>query len=623
MSLHFLQPGWLALLAALPFIAWWRRRRRGAGNWRRLVDAALLPHLIEPAAAAASRLGLWLAALLWLLATLALAGPSWQQDRVALQRPEAARVIALLLDASMRASDLKPDRLTRARHKIDDILERSADLQTALIAYSGDAFVVAPLTDDHATVANLVGALEPDIMPLGGNEAAAAIDHALALVRQAGLSRGELILVTDSINAAGLAAAGQAARHGLQVSVLGVGTRSGAPVPLPDGGFLQDDAGNIRIVRRDDTALRAAARAGGGRYAVLSADDGDLRILLSDIGRAAGAAGVGAGDLTRTSLRWIDRGPWLVLLLLPLSLLAARRGWLMTVMLLVLPVPAPAQAAGLQDLWQRPDQQAASALRRGDAEGALAAGAPLPWQAAAAYRLQDYAAAARLWQQQDTAVSNYNRGNALAHLGQWQDALAAWQHALQQNPNLADAQANYDMLSAWLEERPPEDEAAPAEPQQGGDDTVQGGADDDAGTGAAADLADGQDGAQQQPAQQSGEPAGPDASSNGATQASGEPDDGDADMPHADANVSGSAELQEQSDKAMADQMDAALQSRAGQQEGAAEPDVHLPGDAVDDETRQAHEQWLQRIPDDPGGLLRRKFQLEYQQRQQARRSGR
>lgn len=618
MSLHFLQPWWLVILAGVPLIAWWwRRSHRGAGSWRHVVDPQLLSYLIEPATATSSRFGLWLALLLWLLATLALAGPTWQQDRVALQRPAAARVVALQLDASMLASDLKPDRLSRARHKIHDILKRSADLQTALIAYAGDAFVVAPLTDDHATVANLVGALSPDIMPVAGNETVPAIDLALALVKQAGLSRGELILVADSINAAGIAAAGQAAGDGLRVSVLGVGTRAGAPVPLPDGGFEQDSAGNIRVSRRDDNALRAAAQAGGGRYAVLSGDDSDLRGLLSDLGRASGT---GMDDSARASLRWIDRGPWLVLVLLPLALLAARRGWVLGV-LLVLALPPPALAAGARDLWQRPDQQAASALQRGDAEGALASDAPLPWQAAAHYRLQDYATAARLWQQQDTAVSNYNRGNALAQLGQWPEALAAWERALEQDPHLADARANHDMLSEWLDQQPPETEPA-GEPQQAGNDQTSGGADGNADADAATSPEGAHGDGEPEQASSSSETDRPDAAADTTRQTASKLGGSEPDTQSGIDSGSVMDGLQDETDKAMADELDAALQQRAGQQEKP-EPDTRLGGGTADDEVRQAHEQWLQRIPDDPGGLLRRKFELEYQQRQRAEKARR
>lgn len=615
-NLHFLQPAWLALLAALPLIVWrWRHSRRGAGNWRGVVDSQLLPYLLEPGSAVSSRYGLWLALLLWLLATLALAGPAWQQDRVALYRPAAARVLALQLNASMLANDVKPDRLTRARHKIDDILERSADLQTALIAYAGDAFVVAPLTDDHATVANLVGALEPGIMPVSGNEAAAAIEQALTLIRQAGLTQGELILVADSVNDAAIAAAGVAAQRGLRISVLGVGTRTGAPVNLPEGGFLEDGAGNIAVARRDDASLRAAARAGGGRYVDLSTDDSDLRTLLSDMGRAGGVA---ATDSVNVSLRWIDRGPWLLLLLLPLALMAARRGWVL-IIILGIAMPPPAHAAGLRDLWQRPDQQAATALQRADAEAALAAGAAPSWQAAARYRLQDYTAAERLWQQQDTAVSNYNRGNALAQLGQWRDALSAWERALQQDPQMTDARANHDMLSAWLaqqpaENEPPDEGQEPGEPDSEEHEDAE---DDTAGDDIGGDVGP-NDGTQQGSTRPSGEAEASPGLPGTEPEATTELAETDADELQSFAQDAPSANQMEDERQAMADELDAALQDGAAQQ-GGDETESHMRADMADDERRQAHEQWLQRIPDDAGGLLRRKFQLEHERRQRSR----
>src|SRR4029077_15740068 len=129
--------------------------------------------------------------------------------------------IALELSPTMLAQDVKPTRVERARYKIVDILRRSSDAPTALIAYSGDAFVVAPLTDDANTVENLVDALEPSIMPVAGNDTARAIDMGAKLIAQAGLREGEIMLVADSVSSGAVAAASKARAAGVRVSVLG------------------------------------------------------------------------------------------------------------------------------------------------------------------------------------------------------------------------------------------------------------------------------------------------------------------------------------------------------------------------------------------------------------------
>ena len=210
---HFLRPLWLLALLALPLL--WFALRRGDGQaqaWRGAVDAHLLRHLLERDEGVRGRSPHWLLSVAWILASVALAGPAWERLPMPLFQNRAARVIALELSPTMLAQDVKPTRVERARYKIVDILRRSSDAQTALIAYSGDAFVVAPLTDDANTVENLVDALEPSIMPVAGNDTARAIELGVKLVQQAGLHDGEIVLVADAVSDAAAAAAAKAPR---------------------------------------------------------------------------------------------------------------------------------------------------------------------------------------------------------------------------------------------------------------------------------------------------------------------------------------------------------------------------------------------------------------------------
>src|SRR5579862_4808820 len=137
-NFHFLRPWWLLALAALPLL-WFALARHGAdaGVWRSAVDAHLLEHVLVRGDddTRGARLPRWLLVLAWMLACLALAGPAWEQLPQALYRNRAARVFALELAPSMAAQDIKPSRYERARYKIADMLRRSGDMQTALIAY--------------------------------------------------------------------------------------------------------------------------------------------------------------------------------------------------------------------------------------------------------------------------------------------------------------------------------------------------------------------------------------------------------------------------------------------------------------------------------------------------------
>lgn len=632
---HFLRPLALLLLLVLPlFWLAWRSARSEAGAWRAAVDAHLLPHLLERVDGGPGRSGLALAAALWVLACLALAGPAWEREPMPLYHNQAARVLALELGNTMYAQDEKPNRLARARFKLDDILGRSRDYQTALIGYAGEAFVAAPLTDDVGTVRNLIDALDPSTMPSLGNDAAHAIEAGVDLIAQAGLHRGEIVLLADGANPAAVAAARKAHARGVTVSILAIGSAAGAPVPLPQGDFLKDDNGNLVVAKLDETLLRAIADAGGGRYAALSADTRDLDALLPD--RVDTAANADASGQKAESTRWRDRGPWLLLALLPLALLGFRRGWLM---LFVLAVGVPvhrAQASSLADLWQRPDQQAASALEQGDAKRAAGLARAPEWRGGAAYRAGDFEAALRDYEQVNGADGAYNKGNALAKLGRYEEALASYDEALKLAPEMGDAKANRQAVEAFLQQKQQQqqkqdssssqngsDKDSKQSPQNGKQDASSNPQEQNRQQGGQGEQSEQQQDSQQQKDGQ--EPSGD--SQEQKDQSKQDKDSSSQDRQSgrgADEQKQGTQEEQAQKpdaaqQKALSKEIDQALaeeQAKPGGKEAKAQRGVAEEDDATR-EKKQALEHWLQRVPDDPGGLLRRKFQLEYQRRQQ------
>ena len=633
-NLHFLRPWALLALAALPLL-WLLARRVGAdaGGWRNAVDAHLLPHLIERDDGKTSHGARLLAALAWTLACIALAGPAWEREPMPLLRNESARVFALELAPSMLAQDLKPSRLERARFKLDDMLARSRDYQSALIGYAGEAFVAAPLTDDVGTVRHLVAALDPSTMPLAGNATDRAIDKAAALLEQAGTHHGQIILIADSAIGAARAAAKRARDKGYTVSVLGVGTTSGAPVALAQGDFLKDAGGNVVLARLDESALRELAAAGGGNYATLSAGSGDVDALLPDQAQVK-AAKVATAEGLASGERWRDRGPWLLLLLLPLALIGFRRGWLMVLALAFIAPSPSAQAAGLSDLWQRRDQQAAAALARGDAKAAAQVAPDSAWRGGAAYREGDYARAADEYAQVDSADGAYNRGNALAQSGRYEDALAAYDQALEREPGMPDAVANRKIVEDALKKQQQQQNQQQQQKQQKQDQNQQ---QDQQGQQDQQNQQN-QDGKQDQQDQQGKQ--NQDGKQDQQDQQGKQNQDGKQDQQsqqdqqdqqdkqgqqdkqsrqqsqQQESSDQQDAKASEQQRQALTQSVDQALSDKDKSQP--AQP-VKAPSaeDAATRERQQALEQWLQRVPDDPGGLLRRKFMLEYQRRQQ------
>ncbi len=625
-GIHFVRPAALLLLAALP-LCWfaWRHGRADAGAWRGVVDAHLLPHLLERFDGTRGRAGLLLAAVLWTLACVALAGPAWEREPLPLYRNENARVLALELAPSMLAQDVKPSRLERARFKLHDILARSRDLQTALIGYGGDAFVAAPLTDDVETVKNLVDALDPSTMPVPGNATSRAIARAAALIEQAGLHRGEIIVIADDVDGNASATARRVHAQGFTVSVLGVGTDAGAPVALAQGDFLKDDGGNVVVARLDETALRALAAAGGGRYARLAADASDLDALLAGQVELDGSHADGEAQTER----WRDRGPWLLLALLPLALAGFRRGWLMTCALLLSLPSQRASAASFEDLWLRADQQAAAALAAGDAKRAAEVAPDPGWQGAASYRGGDYAAAESAYARAAAAGADgaYNHGNALAKLGRYEEAIAAYDAALAREPQMADAIANRKAVQDFLEQRRQQDQQNQQNQKDQGQQQDKDGQSKDGdsqsqdqsgadGKQPPKNTQDGDGGEGKPSSSQSGQPQ--ESNPAGDTQR-GDHDPGDAQAQDERAQKQPDAAQQQALSKAVDEALasDGKPTDKDAQDGQAAKAMRGEPRDDAALEKQQALEHWLERVPDDPGGLLRRKFQLEYQRRQQ------
>ncbi len=360
---HFIRPEWLLALPLVIAVTWLLARRLLApGSWQGVVDPALVPYVLARSAAPEGAWRWWLMLLAGVIAVTALAGPSWDRIERPVYRSEQSLVVALDLSRSMDAQDLSPSRLARARLKILDVLERRRSGQTALVVYSANAFTVTPLTTDADTVASLVNSLSTDIMPSRGSYPVAAIEKGRQLLEQAGVSFGEVLLITDGGSSpAAEQAASELRDAGYTLSVLGVGTTEGAPIPLDDGGFVTDRSGRMAVPRLESRGLEALAAAGGGRYAAVTSDDGDIDRLLS------GPVGDSAPGGDQATEQWADEGPWLVLLLVPLAALAFRRGWVLVLVVAIMPLPQPAHAAGWSDLWRTPDQQARELLEQGQA----------------------------------------------------------------------------------------------------------------------------------------------------------------------------------------------------------------------------------------------------------------
>ena len=311
-TLHFIRPMVLWALPVVLLIVWLLQKNNSKDDaWSKICDPHLLAAIKIKSAGKGNRWTL----LLWpisLIAMLAIAGPAFRKLPTPVIKNQSALIIALDVSKSMLADDIKPNRLERAKYKINDILDKRKDGQTALLVYSGDAFVVTPLTDDTETIALMLKAISPEIMPVQGSRADIALEKAQNLLHQAGYVKGDVILITDGIKSDAIDVAEKLASDRIKTSVLAIGTKDGAPIPSASG-FVKDSSGNIVIPKLQTANLRQIAQAGHGRFAEISGDSADIDYVMPAQvdNNEENTQNNNKKDDKFDAAKYVDEGPWL------------------------------------------------------------------------------------------------------------------------------------------------------------------------------------------------------------------------------------------------------------------------------------------------------------------------
>jgi Ca-activated chloride channel family protein len=590
---HFLRPLWLL---AIPLVWWLVFRLLGkwwsTANWEKIVEPHLLQFLATTPATQKTSLLPWIMCFTGTLLLLALAGPVWEKVPQPLLQKSQARVLVLDLSFSMLATDIKPTRIDRARFKLEDLLKRFVEGDTALIAYAGEAFVISPLTHDPATIAALLPGLRPNIMPVPGSRAEHAFSLAANLLSRSKSGSGHIIWITDGIEGQDFAALENTVGRN-RLSILAVGTESGSPVALSEGGFLKDKNGAIVIPKLNSQPLEKLAGIKQGSFTVLSIDDRDVEGIIE---AETTATDFIEDEQLRSSDKWNEEGPWLLLLALPLAASLFRRGLLFSWSLLVLfgisSLPNSAQAFGWDDLWLRTDQQAEKLFQEGAEKEAAQLFENPEWKGTAAYRTGDYEKAIKEFSRKDGPLANFNRGNSLAFAGRLEEALAAYEKVLAENPKHEDAQFNHDLIEKILQEQQKKQQNKKAD--KGKENEQRKNKQDQQQDSSKADVEQNEKSSQQSSAekQDSGDPQSSTEEKNNDKKQSNE----------GEKNLNDKTESTE-----------AKKNENEQEKNIASEDEQELTAD--ERSRQQTLEQWLRKIPDDPGRLLRNKMQREYQRR--------
>ncbi len=584
-QLILLRPWFLLLLLPLTIIWWWRRRdRQQNSHWQAWIDPNLLSFLRHQNQPQQQRR--WYSLMIiWLLATLALSGPSLRREHDGdTYLHDTAKVLLFDLTVSMQADDIKPSRLARAKLKAMDWLKQHQEGQTALVVYSGSAHIVVPFSTDTRTITALLPTLDSSLPPVAGNDPVQALRLIEQMRQNSGIARVDVMWITDGIDQElSQALADVIKTSNLRLSILAVGSDEGAPVRLPDNRLLTDNHGQIVLAKVDHGLLMRFAQQHHARYTSLQADDGDLRALEWPLQQSDEFR-----DAETVSLQWQDIGGWLCVFLLPLVLWSLRRATVFMFLPAMLLLHTPdSRASWWSDLWQTPDQQAANAMDKGDYAAAAQQFQRHDWKASAQYRNGQFAEAADNFAHGNDVRSTFNRANALAYAQRYDEAEKAFEKALQIDPRHQPAKENLAALREFLKKQSQQQAA------QNGQSNDKSSAGQDA-----ADNSKSPSTPSSSPSEQAREPSSAQADKEGKEK-------GDV----ADKKDSQSSEPKKEQQA-----QNAKAETGATDEKKAA--DTLADGDSKPKNDPQV-EAMLRQLPDDPSRLLRQRMKLELLRRGQ------
>ena len=626
---HFIRPLYLTAIPALMFIWWILGRSLKSTAWDKVINKEMLKVLRVQAG---SGITFWRWSLLfaWILMVLASAGPSWTKIPAPSYKNQLATVVLLDLSRSMLAEDLSPNRLTRAKFKLIDLLRQQKDGQIALIAYAGDAYAVTPLTDDPRTIEALLPALNPSVMPSQGSNAEAAVAMASQLLRDAKIAAGNILLLTDGVSPEAQRTIRSDLPNAHTLSIIGIGSSQATPIPVARGGFLKASNGELVLTKLNVAELRELAQSSNGAYANIQNDDSDISELLSEKFDAGTRQQKNDPETDNRFDSWADMGHWLIILVLPFAAFAFRRGLVfMLPLIFAISLFSPETSYAQESpeptkpkfewshLWKTADQRAADLFAKGDYENAAKTFKNEAWKASSQYKSGDYETAQKQFEQNAGIDSQYNKGNSLALQGQFEEAIKLYESVLEQNPNHEDAAFNKKLIEQIQDQQNQSQDQQNQDQQnqdQNQENKDQDSKDNQQQKNQSDQKSDDQNDSQDKQDQENSEQQDSQDQQPEQQKSDNSEQQQDKEEQSEKSEQKSEQEKKEQEKQEKEQQAKNQAQQEKEQSEQAAEEKnieaVDTPKDLGDE-----NEQWLRAIPDDPSGFLRKKFKYQKDQR--------
>ncbi|MBP1838828.1 VWA domain-containing protein [Formosa algae] len=454
---HFLRAEYLWLAIPLAIIILLGLIAYGESNrWKKHIAKHLRPYVIQQGTTWKSRLIHVSVLLLFAIGFIGFLGPTWSEEKAPTKKVASKLVIALDLSQSMLTTDVSPNRLERAKFKINDLLEANPRAETALIVFAASTHTVVPFTTDYKIITDNLDGLQPRMMPTRGTGFNTLLSKLSGLF-EGDKAPGKILLITDDLE--GLDTQGVSAfvqQNNVSLHVYPFASEVGGHVPAFTNPKL-----DLKIKGQSvNSALNTATLNGlksveDVTVMELTLDKSDVRLFAEAISDHL----IFEEQPKNEDEHWEDRGYWLIIPLLVLFLFSFRKGWSLLSLLLLISVMSCSDTENLKkatesfqfkDLWYT---KAYQAQQEYDADNYIAAAEDFndPMRKGVAYyKGGDYTKAKREFEKDSSATGLYNLGLAYVKLGDLTQAQAIFEKVSSMDPSMAQAKQNVEQINEML-----------------------------------------------------------------------------------------------------------------------------------------------------------------------------
>jgi Ca-activated chloride channel family protein len=425
---HFLRPTilWLLLPAAIISIISLLTLRETL-SWRKSIAPHLRKYVITKGSEGKRK---WMQLFLTLFLSIAIfgvAGPSWRKVELPEKTLETPLLIILNLSESMLKTDIQPNRLERAKFKINDLLDANPGARTALMGYAGSAHTIIPLTRDYSIIKSHISSLSPSIMPVAGSNLKEALTLTDTVLKNIS-APGNILLFSDYFNdEVSNILQDYSSTHNHKITVLPI-------IPIAN-------------TSPETASLKKLESIVNINVAKITLDKSDVELIAKNIRESLQFKDK---DLEKED-EWQDDGLWFALPLALFLLMWFRKGWVIYSLFFALITTSCNGDKTFKDLWLSRDYQAQKAYNKGDFESASQLFENHVHKGVAYFKLSDFDKAIDEFSKDSSAIGAYNLGLAYYNNGDFASAALAFGQATELDPNMENASKNVALMQQLIE----------------------------------------------------------------------------------------------------------------------------------------------------------------------------